>query len=590
MRITFRDLYKSYNGKTVFENISGQINEGDKIGIIGVNGVGKTTLIKILMGQEEYDNGVLEVTPSDLRVGYLDQTCNFDEELSVNEIFDRLAISYSSTANSSSYSRKLKNSLLRLGFKEKDMSKKFSKLSGGEKTKLSLCLALSENPEILILDEPTNHLDVETIKWFEGFVNSVNKTVIIISHDRLFLDNTVNKILEMKCDDLREFKGNYSSYKLQKENELKCLQKENEKQERKIEELKETIKKRMVWFKRAHDNSASDSEWGSAFKKKKAKKHVNVLKSKRRQLERIQSNRVEVPKQDPSAAFNMISKNLKDNDKMAKYLVRVNRLNKSFGERCLFSNAAFSIELGDKIALLGKNGTGKTTLIRILLGKEKANSGTVSINPSVNIGYLSQELEDLNFNNTILEEVTSAGMDKNISRNMLGRFLFIGEDVFKIVGNLSMGEKCRVAFVKLLLSGINFLILDEPTNHMDIVSREKIEDALREYKGTVMFVSHDRYLVKSIATKIFELENEKIKIYKGDYRHYLNYKEEEKNRSRIGEKYISIKDEIVRLECEIAYLSGRLGHKHIDTETKLKVEEDFFYTAHRLEEYREMLR
>lgn len=590
MRITLKNICKSFNGKMIFENASCQINEGDKIGLIGINGVGKTTLIRILMGLEEYDSGILEVTPKDIKIGYLNQSCNFDDNLTINQIFDKLSMAAASTANNGSYSRKLKNSLLTLGFKEKNLTKKFSKLSGGEKTKLSLCLALSENPEILILDEPTNHLDMDTIKWLEDFLNSINKIVLIISHDRLFLDNTVNKIFEMKKDGIREYDGNYSRYKLQIENECKYLMKENENQERKIEELKENIEKRMIWFKKAHKNSESTGCWGNAFKKKKSKKHVNVLKAKRKQLERIQANRVEVPKLDAYASFSMINKNLGTNDKMPRYLVKVNRLNKSFNDKCLFSNAAFNVELGDKIALIGRNGTGKTTLIRIILGRERADSGTVSITPLVNIGYLSQELENLNFNNTILEEVTSIGMDKNLSRRMLGRFLFSGEEVFKKVENLSMGEKCRVAFVKLLLSGINLLILDEPTNHMDIVSREKIEEALKEYEGTLIFVSHDRYLVKSVATKIFEIEHEKIKVYKGDYKYYLESKEEEQKKERIGEGYINIKDEIIRLECEIAFLSGKLGHKNIDELTRAKIEEMFFNTAQRLDEYREKLK
>jgi ATP-binding cassette subfamily F protein 3 len=223
MSVILRNIVKSFNGNVIFKNISAQIHEGDKIGLIGVNGVGKTTLVKILMGEEEFDSGTVQIYPDYMKIGYLKQLNEYEENATVHERLNSFALSASTATNSSSYGRKLKNSLIDLGFKEKDLNKKVSKLSGGEKTRLSLCLVLAENPDILILDEPTNHLDIEAIKWLENFLNSINKTLVIISHDRLFLDNTTNKILVMNSNEIKEYKGNYTDYKHQNEHNIKSL-------------------------------------------------------------------------------------------------------------------------------------------------------------------------------------------------------------------------------------------------------------------------------------------------------------------------------------------------------------------------------
>ena len=589
MSVIINNIKKSYKATVIFENISARINEGDKIGLIGVNGVGKTTLMKILMGEEEYDSGSINVFPEHLKIGYLKQLNEFEENATVYQKLNSFALSASTAANNSGYGKRLKESLIKLGFKEKDMNKRVSKLSGGEKTKLSLCLVLADNPDILILDEPTNHLDVEGIKWLEDFLNSIKKTLIVISHDRLFLDNTVNKIFVMKFNEIKEYKGNYSAYKQQNDHNIKSLMNERKKQQREIKHLENHIETQMRWYHRAENDKSYRSVSGTSNYRAGNPRYISTIISKRIRIEKIKKNMKDIPKEDMSANFNLINKRTNLNSELPKYLIKVNRLKKSYGSKVIFNDAAFHVKNGDKVALMGRNGSGKTTLFKILLGLEKADSGSVYLNPSLKTGYFSQELENLNLKNTILQELVQSGIDKLEARKILGRFLFNGEEVFKIIENLSMGEKCRVAIAKLIMSEINMLILDEPTNHLDIVSKENIEDTLKEYSGTIVFVSHDRYFIDTVATRILEIENQSIKAYEGRYKYYLSKKEEDKKREQLGKNYLSIKDEIIRLECEMAFLSGKLRKKQGEEESDSEIVNRFFSTAEKLNEYRSMI-
>lgn len=583
MTIMFKDLVKIYNGKTIFENISGKINDGDKVGIVGVNGVGKTTLIKILVGEEYSDSGKIEFMPNGMSIGYLKQNQAFNEEITINETITK-CINSNLSCNSSSYEKKLKRLLSNSGFSERDLNKKVSKLSGGEKTKLSLSITLANNPDLLILDEPTNHLDVETIKWLESFISKLDKTIIIISHDRLFLDNTVNKIFEMHCDKIEEYSGNYSDYKYQKDIMIKNNHKEFSKQQHEIKHLEKVIEEKRQWFEKAHRAAGKNDHL-----RKLAAKHMSAVWSKEKKLDKVLENKIDRYKDDTPAAFYLINKNNKDMSKLPNYLIKINRLKKSFRNKIIFDNASMNLKKGDKAALIGPNGCGKTTLLKILVGDEKPNSGTVSVNPSLKIGYFSQELESLNYENTILDEIISQKVSINDARLMLGSLLFKKEDVFKIICNLSMGEKCRVAFAKLLLSGNDILILDEPTNYMDIVSKENIEEVLNQYEGTILFVSHDRYFIKSFATKILEIENHKINTYDGNYDYYLNKKIEEQKKDACAIDYEEIKTEIIKLECEIAFLSGKLSEVNLTEDLKLQLNNEFISTAQKLNEYKKVI-
>ncbi|WP_035381755.1 ribosomal protection-like ABC-F family protein [Fervidicella metallireducens] len=584
MTITFNNLVKSFNGRIIFENISGKINDGDRIGIIGINGVGKTTLVKILTGKEEVDEGKISYSHDRLTFGYLTQFAEFSEKTTVyEELFKSGIEDINSSCNVDKYIRRVRKILLDMGFTEKTMNKETCKLSGGEKTKLSICKVILEDPDVLFLDEPTNHLDMESIKCLEEFLNSIKKTIVVISHDREFLDNTVNKIFEMNKNEIREYSGNYSKYKLQKENERKNQQREYDKQEREIRHLKEVINDRKTWYASAHRAAGQND-----FLRSKAKKHAKVMKAKERQLERLENNKVKRPSVDILAAFDCINKVKQEDRRLPEYIIKVNNINKSFGNRVLLKNASFNIKIGDKAALMGGNGIGKTTLIKMLLGKECIDSGEVYINPSLKIAYFSQELEELNYSNSILDEMLTTGASVQAARLLLGCLLFRGEDVFKKIEVLSMGEKCRAAFGKLILSGADMLILDEPTNYMDIISREKIEEVIEKYEGTILFVSHDRYFIKRTSNRILEIENSGVSSYEGNYEYYLKQKEELRNqKNKIN--YVNIRDEIRRLECEIAFISGKLDDSKISYEEREELNNRFLQTAKQINEFKRII-
>lgn len=538
MNVIFENLYKDYKGKIVFSGINGHINRNDRIGLIGINGVGKTTLAKILAGIEEYEDGTIKYSPSNLKIVYMGET--FYEEA-------------------------------------------YSSLSGGEKTKQLLQDTLSKDFDLLILDEPTNHLDMDSVNWLEDTINRIDETVLIISHDRYFLDKTANKIWEMSSKELKEYEGNYTSYKYQKEIENRNGLKEYNKQQREIRHLNEIINDRKEWFDKAHKAARQND-----FLRSKSKKHVSVMRAKEKQLERLEENRVERPSEEVAACFEILNKKI-SNAKLPQYLVQGSDLRKSYGNRPILKYASFNIMRGDKIALVGQNGTGKSTLIKMLIGADTDFNGTIRINPSVKIGYFAQELETLNYDESILNNVLIEGVIQNEARLLLACLLFKGNDVFKEVGNLSMGEKCRVAFAKLILSGANLLVLDEPTNYMDIVSKEKIEEILSEYQGSMLFVSHDRYFVKRLANRVLEINDYKLAAYSSSYEEYINKKEENKKAENSKVDYKALKDIISRLECELAFLSGQFNDK-LNDEEKENLNCKFISTARELNNYKNKIK
>lgn len=580
MFIVFKGLCKSYNGKNVFKNISGKINPGDKIGLIGVNGVGKTTLVKILAGIEETDEGSISYGNEKESIGYLSQYCEFNGDTTVYEEIYNSGIKRSNF-NESNYQFKVKRFLNKAGFAEEDFNQKAYNLSGGQKTKLSICKVIACNPYILFFDEPTNHLDVDTIKWLEDFIRKINITVIIISHDRQFLDNTVKKIFLLNHDCLKEYKGNYSQYKIQSDNEFKSMKMAYKKQQTEVRHIKKIIYFQKSWFEKAH-NAAGQND----FLRSKADKHISVMRAKQKQLERIENSKIQEPKNDIAAAFNVINMREKSKNKLPKYIIEVNGLSKSYGEKVIFKNVSFNIKNNDKVALIGANGSGKTTLLKILVNEESKTDGTVYINPSLKISYFSQELEHLNFENTVLEEVLISGVKSSDVRLMLGCLLFKCDDVYKKIKVLSMGEKCRVAFAKLILSGADMLIMDEPTNYMDIVSREKIEEVLEEYQGTVFLASHDRYFIKKIANRIFEIKDKKINVFEGNYNYYLESKLNIKKKNKLG----NVSDEITKLECEVSFISGKLDNEKLSSEEKENLGKQFIETVRKINGYKKYLR
>lgn len=580
MNLHFSGLCKSYKDKNILKDVSGKINIKDKIGLVGANGIGKTTLAKIIAGKESFDSGEIKYSPGQIKVLYVEQYPIFSKDVSVYEEILRVA------QKNSYYNQKeapilIKKLLNEVDLKEEKWQLRAINLSGGEKTKLSLAKAIISDFDFLILDEPTNHLDLESYRWFEEYLQNLIKPMLIISHDRLFLDRVVNKIWELTPKGLKEYEGNYSVYRREKEIQENHIAKEYAKQQIKIGQLKEVIDERKGWYKKAHKKAGQND-----FYRSKAKKHANVLKAKERELERLEKNKIDKPEKSIFPAFEVINKGI-SGKKLPPFLIQGEHLTKNYGEKSVFNNISFAIKRGDKIALLGKNGVGKTTLLKTICGLEKDYLGKVTINPTVKIGYFAQELENLQADLNILDDVLTEGVSSNEARLLLSCLLFRGDSVFKKISNLSMGERGRVAFAKLILSGANLLILDELTNYMDIESQEKIEEVLEEFTGTILFVSHDRYFIKRIANKIFILENLKLICYDGDYEYYLSKLKEKKLQESIGEELGNITDNINRLECELAFLSGRLNDV-LDEKEKEELNKRFFATAKELNNHRKI--
>jgi ATPase subunit of ABC transporter with duplicated ATPase domains len=580
MDLHFSSLCKSYKGKRVFENIDGQIGDGDKIGLIGANGVGKTTLARLLAGRESCDAGQVNCSPSYMEILYIEQYPIFDTDISV---YGEACRAVSNNGRDIKDTKRIVQTTLdRVGLGREKWQQRAETLSGGEKTKLLLCKAMMSQFDLLILDEPTNHLDMDSYVWLEEFVGESDKPMLIISHDRFFLDNAVNRIWELTPLELKAYEGNYSAYRLQREIEQKSIAKDYDKQQTKIRHLKQVIYERKGWYESAHKSAGQND-----FYRSKAKKHAGVLKAKEKQLERIEKDRIDKPRKLVSPAFEVINKNI-TGKKLPSFLVRGKNISKGFAQNLLFDSVSFNIKRRDRIALIGQNGVGKTTFLKVVCGIDKDYGGTVAVNPSVKIGYFAQEFDNLDNDAAILDELVAVGAGVGDVRLLLAGLLFRGDDVYKRIGNLSMGEKGRVAFVKLILSGANLLVLDEPTNYMDIQSREKIEKVLDEFGGSIIFVTHDRYFIRKLANRIFVMENQKLCCYDGDYEYYMDKLKEERAKKETGAGYRRLADNIRKLECQLAFLSGKLSETKDEHEKQI-LNEKFLETAMELNGYKESL-
>lgn len=582
VEILFNNVCKAYDGKTVFENISGKINDQDKIGLVGKNGVGKTTLARLLGGIEAQDKGDIIYSPSYIKTLYIEQYPVFDENISVyDEILKRATSSHHNDIKH--IDAKIQKALNMVGLSKRKWRQRAVSLSGGEKTKLALCEIFVKDFDFLILDEPTNHLDVESSEMLEDFIADFEKPMLIISHDRFFLDNIAHKIWELNPQGLREYIGNYSSYRDQREIELREIQREYDKQQDKILHLKKVINERESWYSNAHKSAGKND-----FYRAKAKKHASIVKAKKRELKRIQKNRVDKPFKAKSPAFEVINKNVFD-QKLPRFLINGRNVSKSFGKKQILQGVSFDIKRQDKIAVIGQNGVGKTTFLKLICNLDREYQGTVQINPSVKIGYFDQELENVNDNATILEDVLKKGSTIQEARLLLACLLFRGDAVYKKIGDLSMGEKGRVAFAKLILSGANLLVLDEPTNYMDIESKENIEEALDDFEGTIIFVSHDRYFVRRFANRVFQLQNKKLFIYDGDYDYFLKKYREQRLENQVGRDFQLLTEEIQRLELELAFIGGKLNGK-LNEEEREKLNKRFLEYAQELNRNKNLLK
>ena len=530
MILSCQQIVKTYFAEPVLKSVSFHLENGEKMALTGINGSGKSTLMKIIAGEETADSGTITIA-RECRTGYLPQIPDIDGDQTIyaalrsaksavlqaeselrsleaqmkgssGEELELLMRRYTDLTHSYEQSdgyaanSEIEGVFRGLGFTEDDKTRTLSTLSGGQKTRVALGKLLLSDTDLLLLDEPTNHLDVDSIQWLESYLSSYRGSVLIVSHDRYFLDRVVTKVVELEHGEALSFSGNYTEYSQKKAEARKAVLRAWQKQQDEIRHQEAVIKK-LRQFNR--------------------EKSIKRAESREKALSRI--DRIERPAEESSE----MHLHLEPRIESGKDVLAVEDLSKSFDSNRLFSSQSFSIRRGERVAIIGRNGTGKTTLLKIICGLEPASGGTCTLGANVQIGYFDQEHQQLHPEKTIFDEISDAWphLTNTEIRNVLAAFLFTGDDVFQLVGSLSGGEQGRVSLAKLMLSEANFLLLDEPTNHLDAVSREILEDALTQYTGTILYVSHDRYFINKTATRILDLEHGVFTNYIGNYDYYL---------------------------------------------------------------------
>lgn len=525
---------KSFVGETVLSDISFHINEQEKAAIVGVNGSGKSTLIKIIMGQLSADSGDI-ILSKDTTVGYLAQNQEYASDRTILEemqdakpevgILERKIASLSAQMNEAdgkelealikqfdqaqhrfdqingyAYQSELVGVLKGLGFENEDFDKKIASLSGGEKTRVALAKMLLTAPDLIILDEPTNHLDLNAIHWLEGYLAQYNGAVLIVAHDRYFLDKIVSKVIEIRQTKSRVYLGNYTEYTKKRQEILDSLQKQYLNQQAEIKHQEEVIAK-LKQFNR--------------------EKSIKRAESREKMLDKIE--RIDKPIEENTKMHLLFTPKIQSGNDV----LTVKGLSKRFADHVLFENIDFEIKRGEHVAIIGDNGSGKTTILKMINDLLTPDSGTITLGTNVEIGYYDQEHHVLHMEKTLFEEIQDEypNMTNTEIRNLLAAFLFTEDDVFKQIKSLSGGERGRVSLAKLMLSDANFLILDEPTNHLDIDSKAILENAINHFEGTVLYVSHDRYFINTTAHRILDLTSQTMLNYIGNYDYYMDKKD-----------------------------------------------------------------
>jgi len=529
IELSLNKVNKYYGATKVFDDISFELHSKARVGLIGRNGTGKTTVFKIIAGLEPHNEGQVTFRKGST-VGYLDQIPEYncsavqvlklafkdlsklEDELKSLEakLSDYEDSNYEKTLKQygelqekyelkGGYEIKEKIDRICSGFKfTKDfLDQPFERLSGGEKTRVILAKILLEQPSILLLDEPTNHLDLDSVEWLEDYLKDYNGSVLIISHDRYFLDHVVTEIYEIESGQTEKYIGNYSYYVDEKERRILARLEAYKQQQKKIKAMEDAIRRFRDWGTRADNEDMF-------VKAKQVEKRLDKM-----------------DKLDRPGNHRKISLEFNEDRRSGKDVVRIRELNKSFKEKNLLVDAEADINFKDYVALLGKNGSGKTTLLKMILGEQDADQGLIKLAESAKVGYMEQEIRFEFPEKTILDGFKEYfALTEQDARSKLARFLFYSDDVFKTIGTLSGGEKVRLSLCMMMEEKINFLILDEPTNHVDIDSREMIEQALKNFNGTVLFISHDRYFIDQLATKVIQIEDQKLVTYHGDYKYF----------------------------------------------------------------------
>lgn len=565
------NIKKVFIDKLIFENVSININDGEKVAIVGMNGTGKSTLLNILSGMLNYDEGDIFIS-KDTKIAYLEQNTTIRSSLSVydemkksmkhltdleeelrnfediiakdpsQENLDRYAFLLEDFEKKGGYTydAEIKKVLTGLGFGEEQFSQAFNSLSGGQKSKLMLAKALIQESDILFLDEPTNHLDIDSMEFLQEYINSFNKTVVMVSHDRYFLNATCNKVILIKDHTTHEYNMGYEQYIKQRKINEAIQEKAYINQQKEIERQKEIIRR---------------------FRSYATEKSIIKAKSREKMLAKIEL--LNDVNDDSEINFKFRMKIESGNDVLA-----VENINKSFGDFKLLNDINFNIYKREHVGIIGANGIGKSTLFKIILGEESHDSGEIRFGTNVNVGYFDQELEKLDVNKSIAEEIWDSfpRLTYFELRKALAKFLFIDDDIYKMIDELSGGEKARVSLCKIMLSDVNFLVLDEPTNHLDIESKEVLEEALNSYEGTLLVISHDRYFLNKVVNKILELKADGIHEFLGNYDYYLD----KKKRMREEEAFLEEPIEITKTQAKLNKKREREEKERLKKEKQAK--------------------
>ena len=614
MLIQLNNVTKNFVVNEIFSNVKMEINDKDRVAIVGRNGAGKSTLLKIISGELSFDSGERTISKN-TTIGYLSQEFIVREDLSIYEemitCFDEIIsleanlekLSYELTPENIEndpglldrfdrlqnevlthkdyhYKSKIESVLYGLDFTKDVFDKKISTFSGGEKTRLSMAKLLLSEPDLLILDEPTNHLDMENVAWLENYLSSYNGAIVIVSHDRYFLDKVVNVVYNLEFGKLKKYVGNYSKFLKQYEEDYEKQLKEFTSQQKDIKRLEEFVQKNIA--------RASTSK---------------MAKSRQKVLDKMEL--IDNPKKDDKAAN--IEFNIKEQS--GRDVLMIENLKVGYDGKQVGNAYNFSVYKGDRIAIVGRNGIGKSTLIKTIAKKQNAISGSVHYGSKVSLGYYDQKQAEFESSKTILNELWDEYplMKEAEVRTVLGRFLFRGDSVLKIVRDLSGGEKARLQLAKLMLEKNNLLVLDEPTNHLDITSKQVLEDALENYEGTIVFVSHDRYFINKIANKVLDITGDDYSIYLGNYDYYLEKREQEliakklkeektaEVQEKVANDYVLGKEEKKRIR-KLERTREELLEKIESLEEKVTIvnneltKEEVYTDAIKVQEYNEELR
>lgn len=538
--LSVHNLEMSFSERVLFSQVSFDIEASDKVGFIGVNGVGKTTLFKILCGKMEQTGGDF-FTSKNLKIGYMEQhACSNSENTVYNELLsvfphlikmeeeiDRLNLDLEMGRSDEKtivrqtelmeqftamdglvYKSRTASALTGLGFKQEDFNMPVKKLSGGQRSKLSLAKLLLSGSDIILLDEPTNHLDINSVSWLESFIRDFKGAVIIISHDRYFLDTVTNKTMELEHEKLQMYKGNYTEFIRKKEEAKKTAENKYKKDMAEIKRIEGIIEQQRRWNR---------------------EKNIKTAESKQKEIDRIKENLVV-----PESELENIKFKFQPNTESGNDVLMCEGVSKTFGEKKIFENVNMHIRKGEKVFIVGSNGCGKTTLFRIIMGTVPADRGEIDFGAKVETEYFDQMQENLNMEKTAMDEIWDEypKMTQTQVRTSLGAFLFKDDEVFKPINQMSGGERARVSLLKLMLGGGNFLLLDEPTNHLDTTSREALEESLKSYEGTMLIISHDRYFINKLADRILELKPEGMTEYLGNYDYYMEKRLEKSGQDR----------------------------------------------------------